>query len=521
MQSRIVRLIMGAVAWGCASCGGDDLVDPDPGRIRVITATDGVEPDPDGYTVTLDGDETVPVGATASVELDAPAGEHTVLLAGIAPQCLLEGDAARTVLVSESATSNVAYRVRCEQTDGTLTVVVETTGRLLDADGFGVAVDGAAPVSVPANGSLVFADLEPGAHAIELTGLALNCAVTSDNPMSVETTEDDPVTVTFAVLCRAGVERWTRVESGSTADFTNVWSAGDGTAVVIGERSTRRGVEGLVLGFDGERWIRQYGEEDLRPRAVWGSAADDVYLVGYGFLAAAARVLHYDGSEWTTVHDFDREDVADLGFESVWGSSDRDVFLVGFEDIGAFRISLIYRFDGGGWLRMEVPGEVLPVLNDVWGSGATDVYAVGRDEMVDPAAGVVLHYDGATWSPVLQEDDLTLNGVWGSSASDVFAVGFRVEQRDEQFFVTGEVWHFDGGAWSRVELPEVGVLNEVWGTGGDDVYVVGEDGLILHYDGSAWAVRTQGSESLLGVWGGRPGEVLAVGINGTILSGVP
>lgn len=521
MQTRIVRLVMGAVAWGCASCGGDDLVDPQPGRIRVMTTTEGAEPDPDGYTVTLDGGESVPIAATASVELEAPEGEHTVALAGIAPQCVLEGDPQRSVLITESETIDVAYRVRCETTDGTLTIAVATTGRLLDADGYGVSVDGAAPVSVPANGSVLLADLTPGTHSVDLEGLALNCGVVGDNPVSIETVEDAPTTVTFAVECRAGVQRWRPVSSGTPADFTSVWSAGDGTAVAVGERSIRRGVEGQVLGFDGQRWVRQYTEEDLRPRAVWGTAPNDVFLVGYGFLAAAARVLHYDGSEWTTVHDFDREDVAGLGFESVWGSSDRDVFLVGFEDIGAFRISLIYRFDGGGWLRMEVPGEVLPALNDVWGSSGSDVYAVGRDEMVDPAAGVVLHYDGAAWSPVLQEDELTLNGVWGSSASDVFAVGFRVEERDEQFFVTGEVWHSDGGSWSRMDLPEVGVLNEVWGTAGDDVYVVGEDGLILHYDGSAWSATTQGSESLLGVWGGRPGEVLAVGINGTILSGLP
>ena len=521
MRSRFVPFVVGAVTWSCAACGGDDLVGPEPGHIRITTSTAGAGQDPDGYTVTLDSGEPVAIAASASLVLDAEAGEHTLELAGVSSPCVLAGEPLRTVSVAESETVDVAYQLTCEAADGSLTVAVATSGPLPDADGYTLSVDGGEPVGVEANGSLIFADLAPGDHSLELAGLALNCAVVGDNPLTVQTSEDEPLTVTLEVACRAGVQAWRAVTGGNSADLTSVWSAGDGPAFAVGERSIRNGVEGVVIAFDGERWSRQYREEDLRPRAVWGSASDNVYLVGYGFFADAARVLHYDGTEWTTVHDFDREDVAGRGFESVWGSSDRDVFLVGFEDSGPFQTSLIYRFDGGGWLRMEVPGEVLPALTDVWGSSGTDVYAVGRDQAADPSNGVVLHYDGAAWGPVLQEARLTLNGIWGSSASDVFAVGFRVEQRDDEFLVTGEVWHYDGSQWSRMDLPEVGVLNEVWGTSASDVYAVGEDGLILHYDGSQWVDTIQGSESLLSVWGGRPGEVVAVGLAGAILSGLP
>ncbi len=187
------------------------------------------------------------------------------------------------------------------------------------------------------------------------------------------------------------------------------------------------------------------------------------------------------------------------------------------KDVGPFRVSAIWHFDGGGWLRMTVPGPVQPALTDVWGSGGSDVYAVGRDE----AAGVILRYDGAGWGPVLQVDGVLFNGVWGSAPDDVFAVGFLVEERDDQFFVSGVVWHFDGTAWSPMDLPDVGVLYEVWGTSGSDVYVVGEEGLILRYDGTAWEPTTVGRENLLGVWGGGAGEVFAVGNSGTILLGEP
>src|SRR5580765_3580724 len=44
-----------AVSWfGCGG-GGSDLVGPEPGSLDVTIATSGPEPDPDGYTLSIDG----------------------------------------------------------------------------------------------------------------------------------------------------------------------------------------------------------------------------------------------------------------------------------------------------------------------------------------------------------------------------------------------------------------------------------------------------------------------------------
>ena len=517
MRSRSFSIVAGAVVWSLSACGGDDLIAPRTGQIRVSVATTGAGPDPGPYTLTLDEQPPVPVAPTATITLDADRGEHAVALGGVPGHCSVEAGTTRTATVAEGVTAEVAFTVTCSPIPGSVGITVTTVGSLLDADGYLLRVDDREPEPIGVNDGVTIEGLAPGSHSVRLDGVAANCRVESDNPVAVEVTVDHAAAVAFAVTCHAGVERWTPMPSGTAADLTGVWSANDGTVIAIGERGTRTGVQGLVLGYAGGSWAPQYREDDLRPRGVWGSAADDVYLVGYGLLAEAARVLHYDGQSWASVADFDREDVAGQGLESVWGASASDVFVVGFEDVGPFRVSAIWHFDGGGWLRMEVPGPVQPELTDVWGSSGSDVYAVGRDE----ASGVVLRYDGSSWAPVLQVDGVLFNGVWGSGPDDVFAAGFLVEERDDQFFVSGVVWHFDGTAWSPMDLPDVGVLYEVWGTSGSDVYVVGEEGLILHYDGTGWERTTVGRESLLGVWGGGAGEVFAVGNNGTILHGEP
>ena len=58
----------------------------------------------------------------------------------------------------------------------------------------------------------------------------------------------------------------------------------------------------------------------------------------------------------------------------------------------------------------------------------------------------------------------------------------------------------------------------MWGSSGSDVFAVGEDGTILHYDGSGWSAMSSGTTNeLYGVWGSSGSDVFAVGDGGTIL----
>lgn len=58
-------------------------------------------------------------------------------------------------------------------------------------------------------------------------------------------------------------------------------------------------------------------------------------------------------------------------------------------------------------------------------------------------------------------------------------------------------------------------LESVWGSSSSDVFAVGVDGIILHYDGSAWSVMNSGtSDELYGVWGSSSTDVFAVGAYG-------
>ena len=84
----------------------------------------------------------------------------------------------------------------------------------------------------------------------------------------------------------------------------------------------------------------------------------------------------------------------------------------------------------------------------------------------------------------------TLDGIWGSSAQDVFAVG-----------ADGLIMHYDGTAWKQMTSGTAKWLFGVWGSSAQRVFAVGTYGTILQYNGSTWSQMSCGTTNILrGVW---------------------
>ena len=515
--------VLGILVLLWQGCSGEDLTAPTTGEIAVTVSTTGDEPDPDGYTLSLDGLQGVAIENNATRSLTVQAGNHTLELGGLAANCAVQGEIRQAVQVAAGESTAITFAVVCGGTAGGLTVVTTTAGNAPDPDGYAVAVDQGPAQPIGINASISIGGLAAGDHAVSLSGVAEGCSVAGDNPRTVTVAAGTVVTVTFAVSCIGGVQRWTPMTSGTKADLVDVWGTSGADIFAVGELDTPRRVASVIMHYDGTGWSRQLDQTDLELRGVWGSSPTDVYAVGFDFAEPIARVLHFDGAQWVEVPGFASLNGSEaFTLASVWGSSASDVFLVGGAFDGQVDLSLIFHYNGSGWQRMPIPGDVLPGLNDVWGSSASDVWAVGRDEVASPSQGVVLHYDGSAWSPVLQHEGLVPNAVWGSSATTVFLAGFQADELPSgDFTVAGAIWRYDGTTWAPMSLPSAAVLNEIWGTSPSDVFAVGEDGVILHFDGTAWTVTTPTRQPLIGVWGSSPGDVFAVGTGGTILHGTP
>ena len=86
------------------------------------------------------------------------------------------------------------------------------------------------------------------------------------------------------------------------------------------------------------------------------------------------------------------------------------------------------------------------------------------------------------WSRVASGTTAILLSIWGSSASDVWAVGDN-----------GTILHYNGTSWSSVARVTGEHLNGVWGTSSSNIWAVGLGGTILHYDGTIWSSVASGT----------------------------
>ena len=192
--------LLALLAVACGDGDGDTGVGVP--SLEVRTSTEGTEPDADGYTVVVDGGTPRPIGITDTIVVDPlAAGAHSVSLAGIAENCVVEGDNPVSATVADGATAVVEFAVACGATTGSLEVTVATTGGALDPDGYELSVDGGTAQPIGVNASITFSDLALGSHSVTLGGLADNCQVEGANPAEAEVLAEGTAALAFAVVC--------------------------------------------------------------------------------------------------------------------------------------------------------------------------------------------------------------------------------------------------------------------------------------------------------------------------------
>lgn len=214
------------------------------------------------------------------------------------------------------------------------------------------------------------------------------------------------------------------------------------------------------------------------------------------FLLAAACNGDEKEREWELV------DIGPTGsLSGVWGSSADDIFIVGgTDDAGE-----IHHFDGTDWSAMEIP-EGVGMLVWSYGFSASDVWTVGR-------AGVVLHYDGSTWESVDSHTEEDLWGVWGAGPNDIYMVGGNVFS-GQVTILHWDGTDIEAEELPAEENPRsVRALFKVFGVDGR-VFAVGQTGLIVERTASGWVRHPTGEladEDFVALWGNSADDIVAVG----------
>ncbi len=213
-------LLLGIIAT--IAC--NDPASPGNGEVRITVAAAGLDPDPDGYVVTIDGASANTFSGSGSVRVDIEAGEHTFELVGLAPNCSPTTEATQSITVYPGETSELTFGVRCTAITGIIEVTIQTTGPDPDGDGYELSLDDGPAKPVLPTSLALFAPVPGGTHTVSLTGTASNCGLAGANPLEVNVEVGGLVRtvahVTMQVRCTAqtGVIRVTAPTTGPDAD---------------------------------------------------------------------------------------------------------------------------------------------------------------------------------------------------------------------------------------------------------------------------------------------------------------
>ncbi|HEY5940205.1 MAG TPA: hypothetical protein VIT87_05250 [Gemmatimonadales bacterium] len=195
-----------SVVPGATATSAFEITCSSAGVIQIVTTTSaaGGDIDPDGYSISIDGQTAQPVGANATLTVEGIVeGVHTVALSGIAGNCGVVGQNPQSVSVLWGSTASLSFEITCSAGTGSIQVVTTTTGPGTDPDGFTLLLDGTDRGAIGVSATSSLSGLPAGSHSIGLTGLAGNCQISGENPRAVSVTVGGTAPVAFAISCAA------------------------------------------------------------------------------------------------------------------------------------------------------------------------------------------------------------------------------------------------------------------------------------------------------------------------------
>ncbi len=232
-------------------------------------------------------------------------------------------------------------------------------------------------------------------------------------------------------------------------------------------------------------------EHSVPAQKVWAADANTAWAIARGYLA------YWDGTKWNEKTPSGPE------FYGIGGTGPSDVWVVG---------NVVLHGDASALARKADP------INSNLGGGPTNMHAVWVDKQTKTVwmvgrLGAILRGEypySAPWetipNPVQIDGDMSyLHDIAGSAADDIWAVGDN-----------GTLLHWNGSQWLAVQSGSSASLRSVSVRARDDVWIGGEGGTVLHWNGRTLENKGGGMPNFTAIWGSSANDIWAVGKRGAI-----
>jgi len=307
-------------------------------------------------------------------------------------------------------------------------------------------------------------------------------------------------------------------------DLVAVWARGgrvialDSTGLVY-ERASVAGVP---------TWVGRPDQTPAALRTLWGTAATDLFAVGYDAPTSSDQLFHFDGDAWAMIDRTVTDPPPTGAGASIPGSGQLFARAYGLSTMDAAwaryrpEVTAVYAIGDDLWRvhqrRLYRNGEFMfsaeAPIQHVFGAGDGIVYLLINVQISPPTTippviqGRVYRYDGV--QRTLLSADTEHSGFRG------FVAGSRVLVIT---FLGGLIEVTSSGLVQISSALTWGSVLGGWGNTGDNVFVVGAEG-IRHWDGSTWSQPDPvAGGGYYAIWGDAAGSVHAVGDHAAVFDG--
>ena len=176
----------------------------------------------------------------------------------------------------------------------------------------------------------------------------------------------------------------------------------------------------------------------------------------------------------------------------------------------------VYEF---GDVSSSIIYDVSIVGNEIWAVG--EIYM--NDSTGNPVRYNAVHWNGSEWTKI-RIPYIFQGQPYYHPIQSVFSFG-----ENDIWFCGNGVIHWDGNNYVPISIPSnvwgPYQMNKLWGTSSNDLYVVGNEGNIVHYNGSQWKRVESGTNlALTDINGKNENEVYISGaytpeVKGILLKG--
>ena len=322
-------------------------------------------------------------------------------------------------------------------TQGTLEVLVSTSGPDPDADGYTLTVDGTDSQNSEPADTLFFTGLDEGSHNVEMTDVASNCSVSGNNPRTITISAGDTTSTAFSVICQTILNNqivFTSDRDGNDEIYVMDNTGANQTRITnntAGDDDPAISPDGTQIAFTSDR----DGNSEIFIMNADGSNVEQITITSG--VENSAPTWSPDGSQ--------------LAFTRFKGSQVFDVFVINADGSNEFNVTQTDSSNDSG-PEWSPDGNQLAFTSDRGPEGDTEVW------LVNP--------DGSGLTQLTNNDDMMADGQpdWSPDGTQI---AFTTNRDDQDFEIY--IMNADGTSQTRLTNTAGQDLQPSWSPDGGQI----------------------------------------------------